>query len=353
MKILVYQHSAVGRDLVVEILEKLGAQVTPAGLSEIFVPIDTEAIDQTQLDTIQGFYDETGQTYDAVVSTDGDSDRPLLLAPEGNKLRFFSGDILGMIAAEFLGADAVVVPISSNDAIDSGSLASVSEPKTKIGNPFVIAGIQHAVLKGRQRVCGWEANGGFLTGSDIERNGKMLTALATRDAVLPLLCALFAARERHITLPGLFSTLPRRFSRAALLRDFPRPTSLKIIEHFSPPSLAIREIHYHSDHITARNADGMPFPVIESDDKHLDQIRQELQVVFSAECGFAMISGLNYTDGVRITFGNGDVAHIRPSGNADELRIYAVANSQERADSITSQGVQDSKGLLRRLERLA
>lgn len=97
----------------------------------------------------------------------------------------------------------------------------------------------------------------------------------------------------------------------------------------------------------------MPFPVIESDDKHLDQIRQELQVVFSAECGFAMFSGLNYTDGVRITFGNGDVAHVRPSGNADELRIYAVANSQERADSITSHGVQDPKGLLRRLERLA
>lgn len=200
--------------------KNLGAQVTPAGRSEILVPIDTEAIDQTQLDTIQSFYDETGQTYDAVVSTDGDSDRPLLLAPEGNKLHFFSGDILGMIVAEFLGADAVIVPISSNDAIDNGSLASVTEPKTKIGSPFVIAGIQHAVLKGRQRVCGWEANGDFLTGSDIERNGKTLTALAMRDAVLPLLCALFAARERHITLPDLFSTLPRRFMSRRIAARF-------------------------------------------------------------------------------------------------------------------------------------
>ena len=132
MKILVYQHSAVGRDFLVEILDKLSAKVTPAGRSEIFVPIDTEAIDQAQLDTLQGLCNEHGGTFDAVVSTDGDSDRPLLIAPEGDKLRFFGGDLLGMIAAEFLGTNAVVVPISSNDAIDRGTLAHVTEPKQKL-----------------------------------------------------------------------------------------------------------------------------------------------------------------------------------------------------------------------------
>ena len=92
MKLLAYQHSAVGRDLLVDILRKLGAEVTPAGRSDTFVPLDTEAIDQAQLSTVQNLITETGGTFDAVVSTDGDSDRPLLLAPEGDKLRFFGGD---------------------------------------------------------------------------------------------------------------------------------------------------------------------------------------------------------------------------------------------------------------------
>lgn len=46
MKLLAYQHSAVGRDLLVEILQNFGAEVTPVGRSDTFVPIDTEAIDQ-------------------------------------------------------------------------------------------------------------------------------------------------------------------------------------------------------------------------------------------------------------------------------------------------------------------
>lgn len=329
MKILVYQHSAVGRDVLVEILEKLGAEVTPAGRSETFVPIDTEAIDEAQLNTVQNLYDSTGQTFNAVVSTDGDSDRPLLLAPEGNRLRFFGGDLLGMIVAAFLQADSVVVPISTNDAIDRGPLAGVLEPKTKIGSPYVIVGMQSAVANGRLRVCGWEANGGFLTGSDIDRDGKVLTALPTRDAVLPLLCALFAAQSRQMTLPALFTTLPKRFSRAALIRNFPRSTSMKIIDRFSPRESG------------AQNAE-----------EQSRRIRQELEGIFSARHGFPSISRIDYTDGVRVIFQNGDVAHFRPSGNADELRIYAVADTQERADQIAAEGVAEPDGLLRKLERL-
>lgn len=352
LKILVYQHSAVGRDVVVEVLQKLGAEVTTAGRSDTFVPIDTEAIDQAQLDTIQNLCHGTGGTFDAIVSTDGDSDRPLLVAPEGSKLRFFGGDLLGMIVGEFLGADAVVVPISTNDAIDRGPLAQVTEPKTKIGSPYVIAGMQRATLKGHRSVCGWEANGGFLTGSDIRRNGKVLTALPTRDAVLPLLCVLFAARNRQVAVPELFATLPHRFSRAALIRNFPRSTSLKIIQRFSPPEAAMQEISFHADHIVAYDPDRAVIEAHEVHSKKLDQIRRELQTVFSAESGFAPISRLNYTDGVRIIFANGDVGHFRPSGNADELRIYAVADSQERADQIAAQGIAEPDGLLRRLERM-
>lgn len=352
MKVLAYQHSAVGRDLLVEILEQLGAVVTPAGRSDTFVPIDTEAIDQAQLDTIQKLCDATGEQFDAIVSTDGDSDRPLLLAPEGNKLRFFGGDILGMIVADFLKADSVVVPISTNDAIDRGPLASVTEPKTKIGSPYVIAGMQNVLSKGRQSVCGWEANGGFLTGSDITRKGNALIALPTRDAILPLLCALFAARGRQITLPELFSSLPARFSRAGLIRKFPRPTSLKIIDQFSPTDSNIQEISYRADEVDCHGPDYALLSIEKIQIEKLDQIRRGLQTVFSREAGFTPIARINYTDGVRIIFLNGDVAHFRPSGNADELRIYSVADTPERADAIVTEGVREPNGLLRRLEGL-
>ena len=352
VKLLAYQHSAVGRDLLIEIFEALGATVTAAGRSDTFVPIDTEAIDQAQLDVVQKLYDDAGKGFNAVISTDGDSDRPLILAPESDVLRFFGGDLLGMVVAEFLEVDAAVVPISTNDAIDRGPLAAVTEPKTKIGSPYVISGMERAIAKGIPRVVGWEANGGFLTGSDITRNGNVLTALPTRDAFLPLLCALFAAHNRKTTLPKVFDTLPPRFSRASLLRNFPRPTSMKIVERFSPPEASMQDVSYQSDGVTASDADQANVPVSEAAVKRFEQIRNDIQTVFSKEAGFSPVSRILYTDGVRILFANGDVAHVRPSGNADELRIYSVADTQERADAIANQGVAEPNGLLRTLEKL-
>jgi phosphomannomutase len=309
-RILLYEHSAVGRDMLAEVLASLGAEVVRKGRSDEFVPIDTENIDTAQLSLIQSLADDAGAV-DAVVSTDGDSDRPLVLGVdrESGKVRFFGGDLLGMVVAEYLSADSVVVPISSNDGIDRGALAGVVEPKTRIGSPYVIAGMEAARAKGRRAICGWEANGGFLTGSDITRNGETLRALPTRDAFLPILCVLFATRERGVDLTAMFDGLPRRFSRAALLKNFPREMSLRIVSELS----------------TA----------------------EKLEPFFP---GFGGITGIDRTDGVRITFSSGDIAHVRPSGNADELRIYAVADTQERADAIAAMGVAEPDGILRRMQ---
>jgi phosphomannomutase len=341
-RLLVYQHSAVGRDILVEILERLGAEAIPIGRSDTFVPIDTENIDEALLAGIQKLADEAAGKHgpaDGVVSMDGDSDRPLILGvePAAGKLRFFGGDLVGIVVAEYLGADAVVVPISCNDAIDRGSLARVTEPKTRIGSPYVIAGMEKARNKGRRTVCGWEANGGFLTGSDITRNGNVLRALPTRDAVLPILGVVFAAQERGLSLTGLFDRLPRRFSRAALLSQFPRPIALNIVERFSPRDPSIREVVFGPQ---ARTGE-------------MEVIRKQLEDVFPPRMGFGTIARLNYTDGVRILFGNGDVAHLRPSGNADEFRIYAVADSQARADFIANLGVAEPGGVLRLMEKAA
>jgi phosphomannomutase len=60
---------------------------------------------------------------------------------------------------------------------------------------------------------------------------------------------------------------------------------------------------------------------------------------------------LNVLDGVRIYFRNSDIVHIRPSGNAPQLRIYAVSSSQTRANEIVSRAVREPDGVLRELER--
>ncbi|HEY0758061.1 MAG TPA: hypothetical protein VGD59_02270 [Acidisarcina sp.] len=352
MRLLFYQHSAVGRDLVPEILRRMGAEVICTGRSDTFVPIDTENIDAAQLATIQALRDAAVAEHgpiDAVLSTDGDSDRPLVLAvqPETGKVQFYGGDLVGMVVAHYLRADSVVVPISCNDAIDRSSLAGVCEPKTRIGSPYVIAGMEAAVAKGRRAVCGWEANGGFLTGCDIIRDGKTLKALPTRDAMLPILGVLLSARQQKCTLPELFAKLPLRFSRAALLRQFPRAIALRIVQRFSPAAAALKEALFSSG-VTALD-EGGSVPA-QSSQSQLLAIRDDLATFFSPARGFAPITGLDYTDGVRIRFANGDVAHLRPSGNADELRIYAVADTQARAEAIVAAGVAEPNGILRAME---
>jgi phosphomannomutase len=356
MRLLFYQHSAVGRDLVVEILRKLGAEVIPVGRSDSFVPIDTENIDAAQLAFIQNLVNEATKEHGmvhAIVSTDGDSDRPLLLGVDfaTSKVHFFGGDLLGMVSAEFLGADAVVVPISCNDAIDRGVLAEALEPKTKIGSPFVVAGMDAALRKGRRRVCGWEANGGFLTGSDITRGENLLPALPTRDAVLPLLCCLFSAHLQELSLEELFARLPRRFSFAALLKQFPRSTALRIVENFSPGDKEVRDVRFEKDQVSLFSESGGELVATVERIENALSLRHRLGGYFRDSDGFGEIVHLNYTDGVRVTFSNEDIAHIRPSGNADELRIYAVANIRDRAGDIASIAVSEPDGILRRMEK--
>ena len=355
LRLLVYQHSAVGRDMLVEILRRLGAEAIPAGRSETFIPIDTENMDAAQLQAIQALHDEAAARhgrFDAIVSTDGDSDRPLILGVEaGGRVRFFGGDLVGMVTAQFLGADAVAVPVSCNDAIDRGALRGVVLPKTRIGSPFVIARMQQAIAQGRRAVCGFEANGGFLTGSAIARAGRTLAALPTRDALLPILAVLCAAQEQDLPLNRLFGLLPGRFSRAALLKQFPRAAGLAIVRRYSPADARVAEAVFAADGVSLLDAEGRALHGLDAEARAALAVAAELAALFTAAAGFAALEKLNYVDGVRAYFANGEVAHWRPSGNADELRIYALADSQARADAIAALAVAEPGGILRQMGR--
>jgi phosphomannomutase len=45
------------------------------------------------------------------------------------------------------------------------------------------------------------------------------------------------------------------------------------------------------------------------------------------------------TDGLRTTFASGDIIHLRPSGNAPELRVYTESATAERAASLNQQAL--------------
>jgi phosphomannomutase len=361
----VYQHSAVGRDILPRILSELGARVVTAGRSETFVPIDTENITDEQLSRLEDLAvaaEASGRPLHAIVSTDGDSDRPLVAAVlpaaevkhGGRRVRFLPGDLLGIVVAEYLGADAAAVPISANDAVERRmSEYGIALEKTKIGSPYVISALDDLRRAGTHaRIVGWEANGGFLTGSDIALAGGNLVALPTRDATLPILANLFAAANQGISLSVLWDRLPARFGRAGLIDNVPVAVSDAIRARLIPPGDAI-DIEFESaERVVDRSrADAIPTPLASVPAKEWRQSQATLSRFFTRELGFDDIVRINSLDGVRIYFHNGDVAHIRPSGNAPQLRIYANSDSQARADQIVALGLSEPDGILRQMER--
>ncbi len=314
-QIVFYQHSAVGRDLLVEMLQKLGAEVIPVGRSDAFVPIDSENV--TPKD--QAYFKQLSQEYPdafAIVSTDGDSDRPFVIDENGV---FHRGDELGALVAHWLKADAAAYPVSSNDAVDSYlNDNSVEWVHTKIGSPYVIVAMQEEQTKGKQRVVGWEVNGGFMLGVDLEVNGQNLAALPTRDAILPIIIALRAAIDANGSVSSVFAALPQRFTGAGLIDNFPTEISQKIVAQYSADN---------------------------------EQVHQALGRFFTSQHSFGAVEKIDALDGVRIFFDNGEVAHLRPSGNAPQLRIYSVADTQARADEIVALAIGEPDGIFRSIEK--
>jgi phosphomannomutase len=364
LRVLVYQHSAVGRDLLPRILRGLGADVVTAGRSETFVPIDTENVTEEMLDRLQGLVaaEESGKPLDAIVSTDGDSDRPLMaavLAPNeadsrGRRVRFLSGDLLGIVVAEYLRADAVAVPISANDAVERRMKERKTLfRKTRIGSPYVIAAIDELCGTSKYtRVAGWEANGGFLLGSAITIGNEPLAPLPTRDAMLPILANLFAATQQRISLSTLWSRLPARFGRAGLIDAVPVAVSSKIIAQLVLAGDTSEVEFDAAGHVLdCRHTGEAPRPLVEATAASWRDRKTTLARLFSAAFGFDEIVRINVLDGVRIYFRNGDVAHVRPSGNAPQLRIYSNSDSQARADEIVELGLREPDGILRLMEK--
>lgn len=289
----VYQHSAVGRDILVDILTALGAEAVPLGRSATFIPVDTEAVRPEDIALARQWASE--QHFDAIASTDGDSDRPLLADHTGEWLR---GDVLGVLCAQAMGIMSLVTPVSSNTVVEqTGAFAQIH--RTRIGSPYVIAAMNAALAAGEGPVGGYEANGGFLLASPLERDGHRLGALPTRDAVLPIIAALVAAGSGP--LRDLLGALPPRVTFSDRLEAFAPARRDALMAWLLPADEAARHTR-------------------------LDQ-------AFGPIAGSAL-TGLDLTDGVRMRFANGRIIHLRGSGNAPELRCYSEAEDQTTAQAL-------------------
>lgn len=301
--VVVYQHSAVGRDLLVQVLELLGANVVPVDRSDSFVSIDTENVTADDK-TLFKSYAASNKDVFAIVSTDGDSDRPFMIDETGE---FYRGDVLGLVVSDFLGAKFAAVPISANDAVNEFTAKrGIEKTSTKIGSPYVIEAMNRANI---HPAVGWEVNGGYLTGDDIEIGDSVLSALPTRDAFLPILAALAFAIQNNKKLSEVFASLPARFTGGGLIDNVPEDQIAKF-----------REL---STNVA---------------------IMQSLADKVFAESGFGAAK-LDITDGFRLEFESGDTIHLRPSGNAPQFRVYTNAVSQDRADDLVAQAL-DEKGYI-------
>ena len=293
LRIGVYQHSSVIREVVVEILTALGAAVTPLGWSDVFVPVDTEAVSPEDLAKLKAW--AAAGRFDAIVSSDGDGDRPLVADEHGNVVR---GDAIGAITARLLGADAIVTPLTSNSALEH-ILPDAQVFRTKVGSPFVIAGLEEALAAGRKVVVGFEANGGLILGSSVKRGDHVLQALPTRDAVLPILACLGETARRKQPLSRIVGDLGLRAGFSNRLEQVPQARSAQFLQSLSEEGPERAEI--------------------------AEKIGPVAQV--------------DQRDGVKLLARSGEVLYFRASGNAPELRCYVEALDPEGARALLEWGL--------------
>lgn len=284
LRVGLYEHSAVGRDVTKAVLTQMGADVVSLGRSDDFVPVDTEAVGEADLAQARAWCQ--AHRLDAVVSTDGDGDRPLVFDENGE---FVRGDLLGLLCARDLGIQSLAVPVSCNTAIEQcGVFQQVV--RTRIGSPYVIAAMNELSECSAVAVAGFEANGGFLLGAPVSG----LAGLPTRDALLPMLSLMASAARQRRSISALVAELPQRFTYSDRIKEFPNDQSRDLLFRLAQD--------------------------VDAQSKVAGKVVAPLAV--------------DTTDGVRLTFPDGDIVHLRASGNAPELRCYAEASTLEAAEAL-------------------
>jgi phosphomannomutase len=125
-------------------------------------------------------------------------------------------------------------------------------------------------------------------------------ALPTRDAVIVHIAILLLSKKRSMRISELLSQLPPRYTFSDRLKDFPTEKSKEKLSEL-----------YTGD---------------------WSRDKKTIESAFGRQWG--EVDSLDVTDGLRITFTNGEIVHLRPSGNAPEFRCYTEADTESRATTI-------------------
>jgi len=258
-----YMAVAFNNDLGPDILRDAGADVTVVGNDDIFMPIDTEALTGDHLHMFLQLLEKErsrqAKPIDALVTFDGDSDRPLLIAVEDKtaeqiaqdraiaqteyddnlkagmspleaehlryarlsplSIRFIPGDFLVAMTAHYLNADVLSIPVSAHPAISRLARKwGMQMIRTRIGSPEVVEGALKLQQKyegqhtgKRAATVGGERNGGTMISDIYDEKGLRFAGLMTRDSVLPILANLrLVAKTKGETLMGLYRDFTER-----------------------------------------------------------------------------------------------------------------------------------------------
>lgn len=289
----IYQQSSVARDLLLDVVERFGGIAVPLGRADRFLPVDTEAHRPEDLALLREWAGDG--RFAAIVSTDGDADRPLVADGSGQVLR---GDILGLLSAAHLRCSTIVTPVTSSGAVERCGLAE-RVVRTRVGSPFVIEAMEREIAGGAAGVLGFEANGGVLLGSAVETPFGRIEALPTRDAVLPILCTLAGANANGLSVRASADALGAGHALADRLREVPASASAPFLDRLA-----------HEDGFADR---------------------------LLAPCG--PVAAHDVLDGARFQLADGSIVHFRASGNAPELRVYVEASDPERARILLDTGL--------------
>ena len=291
LRIGVYEHSSVARDILAGVVEALGATAVRLARSDVFIPVDTEAVDPDTRAQLSAWCAD--HRLDALISTDGDADRPMLADASGT---IVPGDVLGALTARMLGARQICTPVSSNSQVDEMPCFE-TVLRTRIGSPFVIAAMEETLAADpAAQVVGYEANGGFLLGFEAQGPAGPIAPLMTRDCLLPLVAPLAAARAAGQSLAALVAGLPPVFTAADRVQEVATEKSRALIETLTASAEARRD-----------------FFETGGTETHID-----------------------LTDGLRVRFDDGSTVHLRPSGNAPECRCYAEAQTPAAAQALVT-----------------